>query len=346
MANAKGVDVSHWQALGDWSPVGLTFIVVKASEGTTPDPMYDKHVAKARAAGLIVGAYHFNRDDVDMAAQVATLAAAAPDADLYAIDVEGIHAFTIDQTKDFIRKFKALTHKKIGLYHSESGWFDAGQDWDWVAHWGVSTPSRPWDFHQYRGSPLDLDQFNGTAAEMRTWVAAQSNGGTRVDAFIVPEDFTEANIISGSWVYDNSDLASSSGNIKIEPGRYLRYVGQYSTTPDIRIVGYETAAGDANTTSKAMFIPRSSISSFKKVPDLTPYDQEDIDAAVSVAVTPLEATINEQAAIIAGLKTELALALDSAQSVIVQLEAEISQLEHEVAEYVELREALRRAVAP
>jgi len=346
MANARGVDVSHWQNLSDWSPDGLTFVMAKASEGTTADPMYAKHVAKARAAGLIVGAYAFSRADVDMAAQVATLAKSAPDADLYAIDVEGIHGFTQSQTAEFIRRFQRLTSKKIGLYHSESGYFDGGQDWDWIAHWGVPEPERStWELHQYRGSPLDLDQYNGTADEMKTWVAALNNGGTTVDAFIVPEDSMEVNVIGGSWLYDNSELASSTGNIKIDPGRYLRYVGQFSTTPDIRIVAYETAAGDTNTTSKAMFAARASISSFKKVPDLTPYDQSDIDAATA----PLTSTIEMQAEIIAEQKTDIAektAELVEKDEIIDSQDETIMELNLVIDEYDTLRNSLRKAVAP
>lgn len=176
MANAKGVDVSHWQTLADWSVTGLSFVIVKASEGTTKDAMYAKHVAKGRAAGLVVGAYAFNRDDVNMDAQVQTFAEASKGADLFFIDVEGTYAFTQAQTAAFITKFRALTGKHIGLYHSASGFFDAGQDYDWVAHWGVDAPTRSWDFHQYRGSPLDLDQYNGTEAALQAFVA-RLNGG-------------------------------------------------------------------------------------------------------------------------------------------------------------------------
>jgi hypothetical protein len=176
MANAKGVDVSHWQALTDWSTTGLSFVIVKASEGTTKDAMYTKHVAKGRAAGLVVGAYAFNRNDVDMDAQVKTFAGASAGADLFFIDVEGAYAFTRAETEAFIDKFRALTGKHIGLYHSESGFFNAGQDYDWVAHWGVAAPDRSWNFHQYRGSPLDLDQYNGTEVALRAFVE-RLNGG-------------------------------------------------------------------------------------------------------------------------------------------------------------------------
>ena len=181
MANANGVDVSHWQTLADWSVTGLSFVIAKASEGTTKDAMYDRHIAKGRAAGLVVGAYAFNRADVSMDAQVDAFIAAAGDADLYVLDVEeegvaGTQKFTLTQTKAFITRFRALTGKPIGLYMSESGFYSAGQDFDWVAHWGVLAPTRPWDFHQYRGSPLDLDQYDGTDAALRSFVRSLNGG--------------------------------------------------------------------------------------------------------------------------------------------------------------------------
>jgi GH25 family lysozyme M1 (1,4-beta-N-acetylmuramidase) len=190
MANAKGVDLSRWQALSDWSPTGLSFVFIRASQGTTPDDKYQQHLEKARAAGLIVGAYATNSHGVDMAAQVAAFAQYAGDVDLYAIDVEGARgrpaagrarAFSHAQTKEFIKSFRALTGRPIGMYHSESGYFDAGQDFDWVANWDVTEPGRAWDFHQYQGSPLDLDQFNGTAADLRAFVLRLNGGNVNED---------------------------------------------------------------------------------------------------------------------------------------------------------------------
>lgn len=370
MANAKGIDISHWQSLTDWTANGLTFVIAKASEGTTPDSMYSKHIAKARAANLLVGAYAFNRADVSINSQVDAFIAAAGDVDLYAIDVEeesvgGTQKFSLAQTQAFINRFRALTGKKIGLYMSESGYyFTAGQDFEWIAHWGVTAPtSSKWDIHQYRGSPLDLDQFNGTDAEMRAWALSLNNGGNKMNSFTVPEDRTLAKVKTGAWLYDNSDLNSSSGNVQIDPGRFLVYVGQFSASPDIRIVAYETAAGDTNTTSKAMFTARANIESFAAETDTTPFDQSDIDAAVKAATDPLNATIAEQATIIAGLKTSLAatqadlaaaqsaltqsqVALAAANATIADQKALIETLEAGVGDYEALRVALRKAVAP
>lgn len=64
---AKGVDVSTWQhpngAPIDWHAVastGVTFAIVKASQGLDwVNPWLERDLDDARAAGLLVGAYHF-----------------------------------------------------------------------------------------------------------------------------------------------------------------------------------------------------------------------------------------------------------------------------------------------
>lgn len=171
-----GIDISRYQKTTDWSPDGLSFVVVKAVDGVTPDIRYGSHVRKARAAGLRVFAYAFNRNYLDVAEQAKMFAAVSKDASLWFIDVEGADAFTTAQTREFIETFRSVTGKHIGLYHSESGFFDAGQNYDWVAHWGVDEPSRRWDFHQYRGSPLDLDKYIGTEDDLDAFVASVHGG--------------------------------------------------------------------------------------------------------------------------------------------------------------------------
>jgi len=177
----EGIDVSKYQATTP-SLAGLSFLFAKATEGTTRDPRYAMHVANARKAGLVVGAYHFNYGPGPIAAQVAAFLAAAGDVDLYAVDVEGGNAFSHAQTGAFIKGVQAAG-KQCGLYHSESGFFDAGQDWNWVANWN-HVPAVHWTFWQYRGSPLDLDRFNGSPDELRAFTAPME--APMVDFILLP----------------------------------------------------------------------------------------------------------------------------------------------------------------
>lgn len=163
----RGIDISEHQATTP-SLLGLAFTFVKASEGLRPDPLYPRHAAAVRALRLVLGAYCFARSDVDPDGQAAAFVARAAGAELLAVDDEGIHATDRPQTASLIARIRAHDplHRPVGLYMSESVFLEAGQDFDWVAHWGVAAPSRHWTFHQYRGSPLDLDRYAGTLAQL------------------------------------------------------------------------------------------------------------------------------------------------------------------------------------
>lgn len=63
-----GIDVSKWQPSINWSQVygsGRVFAFIKATEGTGyTDPYLTTHTSGAKAAGLLVGVYHFARPDL------------------------------------------------------------------------------------------------------------------------------------------------------------------------------------------------------------------------------------------------------------------------------------------
>ena len=65
----KGIDVSKHNGDINFDKValqGYRFVFVKASEGATyRDPNFERNVAAARKAGLLVGAYHFFRKNRD-----------------------------------------------------------------------------------------------------------------------------------------------------------------------------------------------------------------------------------------------------------------------------------------
>lgn len=172
-----GIDVSAHQAttpgLG-----GLSFLVARAAYGTAADPLFRTHLAAARRAGLVTGAYLFllPGDMAPIRDQVAVLLGAIAGAggvDLVAIDQEGEathRAPTNAETRQAIEIVQS-TGQACGLYHSTSGYpTDAnGADWRWVADYRpLDRPPIPWDVWQYRGSPLDLDRFDGTVDQLRS----------------------------------------------------------------------------------------------------------------------------------------------------------------------------------
>lgn len=172
MTYLRGVDVSaHQTTTPDLT--GLDFLFARATIAMRTDPMYPVHTAAARKAGLVTGAYHFNWSTLPVIDQADLFLATARDADLLALDVElnddrhgtVTPAFTPAQAAQFIDRIHRAG-RTIGLYHSQSGFFDAGQDWNWIANRRTTPPPAPWAFWQYRGTPLDLDYFAGTRADL------------------------------------------------------------------------------------------------------------------------------------------------------------------------------------
>ena len=69
MATVPGIDVSHWDAGIDWPKVratGQRFVFAKATEGIVyKDDTFKDNWFGAKSAGLLRGAYHFFRCNVD-----------------------------------------------------------------------------------------------------------------------------------------------------------------------------------------------------------------------------------------------------------------------------------------
>ncbi len=69
MATVPGIDVSYWNSGIDWPKVratGLRFVFIKATEADYyADPTFDDNWLGAKSAGLLRGAYHFFRSNVD-----------------------------------------------------------------------------------------------------------------------------------------------------------------------------------------------------------------------------------------------------------------------------------------
>lgn len=176
----EGIDVSVYQATMP-SLAGRAFVFCRASIGQYIDSRYAQHAAEVRAAGRVLGAYHYVRKAVPAATQVDVFLAQAKGADLLALDLEGADGDATGKAvaRDMIAALQA-TGRRIGLYHSLSGYPSLGQAWRWVAAWQATPPSIPWEFWQYRGSPLDLDRWHGDLASLQAFV--QAAGGQDMPA--------------------------------------------------------------------------------------------------------------------------------------------------------------------
>jgi len=164
----EGIDVSRWQRKTP-SLVGQSFLFARASIGTVKDSMYETHIAKAKAAGVVTGAYHFNWDEDGNPAtpdstpeeQARFFVKVAGSVNFLFLDVEGARAFEPAESRRFIAEVHRLG-RKIGLYHSRSGFASWGQDYNWVAQWGSKPPvGIKWHFWQWTSKPWDRNKFNG-----------------------------------------------------------------------------------------------------------------------------------------------------------------------------------------
>lgn len=165
MTYPQGIDISaHQTTTPDLS--GYDFVWIKADEGTYNDPMWAIHVANVQRAGKLLCAYEFGVNGLTGAEQAALFLARVGNlTKVVALDVEGPTQPTVQQAKDWIAACKAAG-KIAGIYHSESGFPDVGEDFRWVAYWYPSEPPMAWTFWQNHGGPLDHNVFHGTLAQL------------------------------------------------------------------------------------------------------------------------------------------------------------------------------------
>ena len=196
-----GIDVSHYQAVVDWSAVaagGVRFAFAKASEGAgVPDQYFLDNWNGMKAAGLLRGAYHFMHPNADPQAQASNflnrLTAAnggtpllAPGDLPAALDIEvtdgASTATLLSCATSWLTAVESATGKRPIVYTYPSFWKSTlGNPADlvgyrlWIAHLNVASPTTPgtwpgWVFWQFDKRPMagvpapatDLNAFNGT----------------------------------------------------------------------------------------------------------------------------------------------------------------------------------------
>jgi Glycosyl hydrolases family 25 len=178
-----GIDVSSYQS-ETYSLTGVDFVFVKATEGTAyTNPKMKTQAARARAAGRVVGFYHFVRPG-DMAAQARYFAAqaASGEGDPLWLDWEdpGVSCAEKDRFLSELKQLRGGTHR-IGLYCSADYWLHRDTtsrcgDALWIAHYGVPAGKpgikAPWLFHQYTSTPLDKNVGNfSDRAALKAWAS-------------------------------------------------------------------------------------------------------------------------------------------------------------------------------
>lgn len=198
-ATVKGLDVSHYDAKIDFSQVkgaGFEFVFAKCTEGVSSvDQFYAQNKQKAKAAGLLFGAYHFFRpgQDAGIQAQNFLKHAQLEKGDLQPVlDWETTHIPTTDvqRAQIWLGEVEKSCGKKPIIY---GGAYtlnplklkDSFKEYPlWLAAYGSKNPflPAPWthfSFHQFTdkgnvpGIPAtdeDMDYFNGSLDQLKKMV--------------------------------------------------------------------------------------------------------------------------------------------------------------------------------
>lgn len=179
----NGIDISNYQGSNP-NLAGLDFEIVKATEGTSYiNPKHAAQVANARAAGLVVGHYHFAHSG-NIPAQVDYFLkhAGAQRDEFLALDWEN-PSVTSAEKDAFLKDLKAKSGgRRAVLYCNTDYWTNRDHsgyraDGLWIAQYngGAGHPNikTPWLVDQWTSSPLDRDVAAfGSRAAMAKWAGS------------------------------------------------------------------------------------------------------------------------------------------------------------------------------
>lgn len=261
-----GIDLSHWNALADANAVranGITYAWCKATDGTSYiDPTFAPKVNQLRAAGIVVGAYHFmhGTDVRGQARYFKTVAGAAgcldPGALVPMLDMEAADAR--GNANEIVRAFYDELSPGIAEVYGNVDWWqnvlrpDAWGDRNIVGHVARfnGDPGNPgWSytrmaFHQHTstgtvpGIPGNVDRN----ATMQTYTLAHlCIGGTVVAP--TPQPQPSPAPVGDTWVVQSGDTLSriaSAWNVTVSalaaangiPNPDMIYVNQVIHKPD------------------------------------------------------------------------------------------------------------------
>lgn len=256
MTLVRGIDVSKWQPTVDWEAVkndGVSFAVPKASQSSWGDPLFAKHWAGAKNAGLLRGAYHFFTGDAPGMAQLDAYTKALGD-DIGelppVLDIEG-KTTTPDKLADEALIWLTEAEKRFGrkplIYTAAWYWNNtmkingvpptwAGQYGLWVASYPVadSAPSLP---------DVAKGKFKARVPNGWTdWVFWQYSEKGRVDG--VATDGKPANVDLNAYRGSLNDLAALFG---IDPSK-LSGLSNYEAPVSFAVEEFEPTYGDASET--------------------------------------------------------------------------------------------------
>ncbi len=193
--NLKVIDLSHYNPVTNWGAVkaaGIVGVILKATQGAgMVDVTYASNFAQARAAGLLVGAYHFNTGE-NVQAQVGHfLSVAKPDAQtLLALDFEDNPSsnMSLPQAKEFLLEVESRVGRAPILYSGNRVKDLLGNTKDevlssfrlWLAQYGpVPRPQTSWTAPWlWQFSDGEVGPWHAPVPGVRGYVDLNSYAGT------------------------------------------------------------------------------------------------------------------------------------------------------------------------
>lgn len=185
-----GQDWSSYQSASP-STQGLDFVFLKVTEGLGyENPLWVQQYNDARAAGLVVGFYHYphmhNNDRVE--ANFFFSKVKPKPGEMVVLDWEGYdsantsvsHSEQLAYKEDYLKYMKSLLpHNPVGMYCNTDYWLNVDTtghtgDFLWIATAGKPAGypgiKAPWKFHQYSASGVDRDYGNfNNRNDLVTW---------------------------------------------------------------------------------------------------------------------------------------------------------------------------------
>jgi lysozyme len=200
-ARMSGIDVSHFQGEIDWFEVrsaGICFAFIKATEGAgMSDPLFGQNWRGAKRAGVLRGAYHFCRPEVNAEVQAQFFLQKLQDdaGELPPVlDLEVLTNCEPEQVIHNAQTWLQIVEDKLAtrpiLYTGSSFWRKTLKNSTafsgyplWIAHYtNGPKPLLPsawpnWTFWQFAQAgrvagiqgEVDLDIFNGDAADLEAF---------------------------------------------------------------------------------------------------------------------------------------------------------------------------------
>lgn len=193
-----GIDISQYQGDVNFQEVkaaGNTFVFIKATQGITlVDPKYAANMEGARAAGLVVGAYHFYMTDDDPTLQFGNFSKAVQlkAGDLPpVVDIEALSKNSRPNIDSDLQTFLDELEKQYGvkpiLYSGEkfsNEYLTEFGDYPlWIAEYGPKEPDLPtgwssWTFWQWSqagtvdgvSGDVDMDRFHGDESQFKAFL--------------------------------------------------------------------------------------------------------------------------------------------------------------------------------